>query len=181
MTKTKLNLGCGTNILLDYLNLDVSPLPGVDTVWDLAQYPWPLPSNHFAEIRAVHLLEHLPDTIKTMEELWRISAEGARIMIRTPYWNCWHSIGDPTHKRSFHQNSLDFFDPRKRSCRERPYYSRARFLIEKIYYWRPLFRERGWIRIRNPILKSLMGFFAHYINNIIWVLEFELRAVKPAR
>lgn len=178
LKNSKINLGCGTDALQGFLNVDKAPCPGVDLVHDLESYPWPFPDNQFEEVVAIHLLEHLPNTIQTLEELYRIAQNEARIVIRVPYWNCWHSIGDPTHLKAFHQKSFDFFDPRKRSCRERPYYSKARFNIEKVWFWRPLVAERGWIRIGNPVLKGILSFLARYLNNIIWVLEFQLRVIK---
>jgi len=176
--KEKLHLGCGNQILSGFLNVDLAPLPGVDVVHDLTQMPWPFHEGQFKEIIAVHLLEHLPNTVKVVEELWRIGRRDARLNIRVPYWNSHHSIADPTHIKLFNHKSLDFFDPRKRDCKERPYYSKARFIIEKIYYWRPLIGEKGWIRIGNPVLKKIMDFFATYLNNIIWVLEFDLKVIK---
>jgi hypothetical protein len=48
----------------------------------------------------------------------------------------------------------------------------ARFRIDKINYST---RIRGRVfSISNPIIKAILNFFATYLNNIIWALEFEL-------
>jgi SAM-dependent methyltransferase len=177
----KLNIGCGNDILEGYVNLDIAPLPGVDVVHDITKFPWPFESDSFTEVRLINVLEHLPDTVKTIEEVWRISKDSARIVIRVPYWNCWQSFADPTHKRLFHQRTFDFFDPTKKACQERPYYSKARFRGEKVHYWFPIVHfagGRGWVKASNKILKGLLSLLANYLNNIIWVLEFELIALK---
>lgn len=178
LAKKKLNLGCGTDIRPDYVNADVAALPGVEVVHNLSQFPWPFPDNQFDEIIIHHVLEHLPNLIAVMEELWRICRKDGTVFARVPYWNSWHGVGDPTHARFFFQRTFDFFDPGKRSCQTRPYYSKARFHIAKMYYWFPLFRERGWMKVGNPVFKGILGFLSKYLCNIIWVMEAHLKAIK---
>src|SRR5215216_1054863 len=96
--KDKLHLGCGNQILTGWLNHDLVALPGVDVTHDLALFPWPFESSQFNEVRMIHVLEHLPDTIKILEEIHRICAPGAKVTIRVPYWNSPDMITDPTHK-----------------------------------------------------------------------------------
>jgi hypothetical protein len=177
---TKLNLGCGNDIREDFVNLDIAPLPGVDVVCDIVQFPWNLASDRFEYIEAINILEHLPNTIATMEELWRISNNGATVLIRVPYWNSLDWASDPTHLRRFSQFSFNFFDPSTRQGKERPYYSTARFRIAEIAYWMPLApgREKYWVRVSNPLAKRIIGFFARYFCNVIWTIEFKLSALK---
>jgi len=99
----KLNLGCGTDIRPGYINVDVALLSGIDVVVDLSASPWPFRESVFDEIQMINVLEHLPGTIGAMEELHRISKPGGRIVIGVPYWNCWQSVADPTHKQRFQQ------------------------------------------------------------------------------
>lgn len=181
--RQKLNIGCGNDILQGCINLDTAALPGVDVVCDLTEFPWPFDDDRFEEIRMINVLEHLPDLMRTMEEVWRISRDGCRVVIRVPYWNCWQSIGDPTHLKMFHQQSFDFFDPQRKQCRERPYYTQARFKINNTRFWFPLFPfggGRGWVKINNRVLKGLLSFLAMYLSNIIWGLEFEMVVSKEA-
>jgi hypothetical protein len=175
----KLNVGCGNEILRGYVNLDIAELPGVDVVHDLNKLPWPFEDNRFEEIRIIHVLEHLPDTVRIMEELWRISNAGCKVIVCVPYWNSWRSVGDPTHVKGFHQKTFDFFDPNREHGKMRSYYTHARFEIAKISYWLHLLPQgRGWVCIGNGILKWVLAFFATYLNNIICAVEFELIALK---
>ncbi len=181
---TCLNVGCGNDILDGYINLDAVKLDGVDVVHDLTVFPWPFADDYFEEIRMINVLEHLPDTVKVMEELWRISKDGASVVIRVPYWNCWQSIGDPTHLKSFHQRTLDCFDPSTKQGMERSYYTKARFKINCIGYWVPLLPiedGRGWFKVTNPVAKLFMTALSTYLSNIIWGLEFELITLKHER
>jgi SAM-dependent methyltransferase len=173
--KTKLNVGCGTDIKPDYINLDVADLPGVDIAHDLTRFPWPFGDNSFEKIQLINVLEHLPDTISTLEELHRIARPDAKIIVRVPYWNSPDMLADPTHKRAFSERTLDFFDPACPECRDRPYYSRARFKIaRKSCYIKFFF----YLKISLPVLTGLLFFLARYLGAVVWVIEFELRVIK---
>jgi SAM-dependent methyltransferase len=160
------------------LNLDVAPLPGVDVVHDLERLPWPFDDNSFEEIVLINVLEHLSDTISVMEELHRISRPGGLIRIRVPYWNSPDAISDPTHKRFFNEHTFDFFDPRTRSGRERPYYSTARFHIDELFFYTRVVAGLPYLQIRRRPLKSAMVFLARRLGAVIWVEEVVLRALK---
>lgn len=177
INSTKLNLGCGTDIKPDYVNLDGVPLEGVDIVHNLEIFPYPFEDDTFEEIIAINVLEHLPDTIKVMEELWRISRNGAKVVIRIPYWNSIDFVTDPTHKKLFNEYTFEFFDPLNARCRRRPYYSKARFCILKEYFY--IFLPRlGYVKLQNPIAKRFLSALAHYLCNIIRVLEYTFTVVK---
>ncbi len=174
--KTRLNMGCGTDIRAGYVNLDSAQLDGVDVVHSLENFPYPFADDTFDEIIAINVLEHLADTIAVLDEMWRICAPGARVTIRVPYWNSMDSITDPTHKKFFNQHTFDFFDPAHKRCRNRPYYAAARFRVETVYYYVKLLK---YFKVRNPLAKAVIGLAAHHLNNVIWVIEFDLVALKP--
>ena len=44
-----------------------------------------------------------PYAVKVMEEIWRISRNNAKVIIRVPYWNSSDCITDPTHRKQFNQ------------------------------------------------------------------------------
>jgi predicted SAM-dependent methyltransferase len=95
----KLNLGCGNDIKEGYINVDLYN-PKADIIWDLNKFPWPFGDNEFDEIYAAHILEHLNDTVRAMEEIWRISKRGAKVIIKVPHFSTtW--FGNPTHVQAF--------------------------------------------------------------------------------
>ena len=55
MRRSKLNLGCGTDIRPHYVNSDVAALDGVDTVHDLESFPYPFEDNTYDEIVAINV------------------------------------------------------------------------------------------------------------------------------
>jgi predicted SAM-dependent methyltransferase len=97
---TTLNVGCGTDIRVDCINLDRSPLPGVDVLHDLAELPFPFPAGRFDRIICQDVLEHL-EIVSTMRELHRILMPGGVLEIRVPHFTSFNTYGDPTHLRGF--------------------------------------------------------------------------------
>lgn len=124
---TKLNLGCGKDIKPDYINLDSFKLAGVDIVHNLEKYPWPLKDNSFEEVYCDNVLEHLSSTIKPLEELWRISKNKSKIIIKVPIFPGTGAAADPTHKQFFTYTTFNYFRPEDGLN----YYSKARFKIFK--------------------------------------------------
>lgn len=106
----KLNIGCGRNAMEGYVNLDSADLPGVDVVADLLE-PLPFEDDTFDEIYGSHVIEHIsgPDSLKLMEELWRITKNGGTATFETPYGSSDDAWEDPTHVRPLFPNSYSYF------------------------------------------------------------------------
>jgi predicted SAM-dependent methyltransferase len=58
---TKLNFGCGEEIMEGFVNMDILKLEGVDVAHDFNKFPYPFKDNEFDEIYTSHVLEHLED------------------------------------------------------------------------------------------------------------------------
>src|ERR1051325_5898267 len=99
----KLNLGCGSKALEGFVNVDKYRTDATDLVLDLETTPWPWPSDCAEEVRFIHSLEHMGhDTevcLGIMRELYRVCADGAKIVIHAPHPRCDDYLGDPTHVR----------------------------------------------------------------------------------
>lgn len=171
----KLLLGCGISSKPGFVNVDIAQIPGVDVVCDLTQFPWPFEDSSFDLIEMPAVLEHLPDTIRTLEEVHRIAAPGAKVVIIVPFYNSIDYGGDPTHHHGFTQTSLNYLDPSTNFGSKMHYYSTARFSIARVHYWTVFWK---WIKVRNPIGKAILGAGAFFLCNIIRDLEFELKAIK---
>jgi SAM-dependent methyltransferase len=178
----RLHLGCGRKIMPGWINVDSVQLSGVDVVHNLSQFPWPFDNESIHAVYMRNVLEHLPDTIKTMEELYRICRPGANVYIAVPYWNSFESITDPTHIHSFNEYTFEFFDPSHWRCKKRSYYSFARFRIEKIGYrilpFKPAMKipyiTREYI-VYDSFWKRILQILSSYFNNIIISLEVYLK------
>lgn len=166
----KLDLGCGTAKTKNSIGVDKFLLPGVDVVAQLDEYPYPFVNDVFDEIYMNDIIEHLPDTIRTMEEIYRISKPNAKIYIRTINWNSHYNAMDPTHVKTFHERTFDFFG----HYQGREYYSKARFDISSVKYG---YNDRAKLIFRS---EKLMKYLSHFLNNVLESLYFELKVVKNA-
>jgi SAM-dependent methyltransferase len=105
----KLTIGCGKRPCKGYYNTDLLKLQGVDQVLNLDKFPYKLPKNHFTEIIADNVLEHVDDFCKTLKEIHKLLAPGGKLIIRVPHFTYSGAYTDPTHKHFFTYHSFDYF------------------------------------------------------------------------
>lgn len=103
----KLNLGCCDAHVRDFVNVDRVPPAG--QIVDLARAPWPWEDSSVEAIRAHDIIEHLPDKIQTMNEIWRVLKPGGRADIVVPTIDGPGAWQDPTHVSFWHRNSFFYF------------------------------------------------------------------------
>ncbi|HUE64246.1 MAG TPA: methyltransferase domain-containing protein [Rhizomicrobium sp.] len=107
----KLNLGCGSQILDGWVNVDKFGTP--DQILDLETFPWPWADNSADEILLNHVLEHLgqkPEVfIAIMRELYRVCRNGATLHIRVPHPRHDTFLMDPTHVRPIMVATMEMF------------------------------------------------------------------------
>lgn len=79
---TKLNLGCGTDIRNDFINVDIKALPGVNVIADVTELE--LKNNSIDFIVAQHLLEFIPrkKLISLLQKLYSFLTSGGYLEIR---------------------------------------------------------------------------------------------------
>lgn len=99
----KLNLGSGTDYREDYINVDDSSsnLCRPDIIWNLTEFPWPFDDNSADEIYMNQVLEHLPDTTRTLQEIRRILKVGGLFHGSVPYGRSYCAIVHWQHYRYF--------------------------------------------------------------------------------
>lgn len=173
----KLNVGCGTDFREGWINLDNFDDERIDVRHDLETYPYPFEDGDLDEIMAINVLEHIANPLLVIEELHKITTNNGKIVIRVPYYNSKDMGTDPTHKNFFSENSFDYFDPSKRHCKNRPYYSTARFQILKTSAYVNVLAMK-YVKISSPFLLKPLFYFAGIFGNIVSVVEFELKCLK---
>lgn len=105
---TKLNLGSGGDYREGqaWHNVDVRAAVGPDERVDLNEYPWPWPDDSWAHVLASHVVEHLDDQHRALQELARITAPGGTVRIRAPHWHSASMAIDPTHTQPLDPRTL---------------------------------------------------------------------------
>ena len=175
----KLNIGSGHHRAEGWTNLDRSLEVKPDILFDLNDIPGkqiPLLSSSVDVFLCSHILEHLPNILPVMQELYRIAKPKASMCVRVPYGGSDIAYEDPTHCRYFFENSMSYFG--------QPAYARAD------YGYRGDWRELNRIIVLHPKVKEVFTKaptseelieFVGSARNVATELIFELEAVKPAR
>ncbi|MFC1884327.1 methyltransferase domain-containing protein [Thermodesulfobacteriota bacterium] len=166
----KIYFGCGKHKKEGYVNVDIVQLPTVDVVHNMNVFPYPFEDNSADEILLIHILEHLPDTIKVMEEVWRICKNSALVKIDVPYYNSPGAFHDPTHIKFFTEHTFDYFTSDiTNPLSQYNYYSVARFnILSIIAYQKPIF---------NFLPRKIQWLLAHHLGTV-HNLSFVLQALK---
>ena len=101
-----LDVGCGPNKTPGAIGVDMNPATSADVIAHCDQGALPFADNSFDEVRAIHLIEHVADVLKTMEEFHRITRPGGIIYLVTPHYTDFSYFRDPTHR--WHLNTFSF-------------------------------------------------------------------------
>lgn len=149
----KINLGAGSVPEDGWVNVDMLPLRGIDIVHNLGVYPWPFESGSATNIKAVDVLEHLPNytddhrpgVVAFVEECWRVLGPDGVLYIQTPRFDAAFLWDDPTHVKGFTEHSFDFFDAETAYGATTGFYSEARFHRERVDTLENL-NLRFWLR-----------------------------------
>lgn len=83
MGKIRLNLGCGHDLRMGYINSDLYD-PAADVKLDSSNLPYE--NNSVDEILAYHIIEHFPyrQSLNTLSEWYRVLKAGGKLRIETP-------------------------------------------------------------------------------------------------
>ena len=174
----KLNLGCGKDIkkstdYIEWINIDMFKLDGIDIRHDLTKFPYPFKDNEFDEILSLGTLELIDaNFIKIMEELHRICKKGAILKIRSPVFPNMCSAQDPLTRKFMTWNTFEYFDPDHGY-----YYSKAKFKTKKRKYIYSLSQKLRWLSFFPnlfPVFYTRFLFNLFPSNNIY----YELMVVK---
>jgi len=170
-----LDLGCGARKIEGAVGMDQEPLQNVDVVHNLDAFPYPQESSSFDRIVLRHVLEHLDDVIKVMNEVHRIGKPDGMVEIHTPHFTSLNAYNDPTHKHFFSLLAFDFF------CggTAHGYLVKSPFeMVERrVSFW-PLHDKLGftpyhWLGLRW-LAEKHPNFFERFLAFIFPIMEFRV-------
>lgn len=104
----KLNLGANDRRVEGFTSVDI--VQPADEIADLTQR-WPWEDSSVIEVVAYDIFEHMPDKRHSMNELWRVLANGGRATIEVP--NACRGAGgfqDPTHVSYWTANDFEYYE-----------------------------------------------------------------------
>ena len=116
MKMKKLNIGCGNKYEDGWVNCDVSKKVKADYYFDCGKDKFPFKDNTFEEVKAEMVFEHLPNydaRVHFLKEIYRISKNGARVLLSVPHFSSSSAWSDLQHVRPFGYNSLDYLSVNK--------------------------------------------------------------------
>ena len=84
----KLNLGCGTNRIEGFINVDIDPSVGADENFSLLG-KFPYADESIAEVVAYHILEHIPKHFHSQiySEIYRVLEPTGKLTLSFPEWS----------------------------------------------------------------------------------------------
>jgi SAM-dependent methyltransferase len=172
-----LDVGCGINKKPGAIGIDRNPASRADVLCELDRFPYPFRDSSFDALQAIHVIEHVSDVIRTMEEFHRLVCAGGEVSIVTPHYTDFSSFCDPTHRWHLNSFSLRYFGPDHGGF---GYYSTARFQeisvrVKLLAFWRWL----GFELLVNTFPRY-RRFWEHYLCFVVRgkVIEWRLRVLK---
>ena len=147
----KLNLGCGNEKLKDCINVDNNQNCTPDVIHNLNEFPYPFDNEEFDEIYLDHVIEHLDNPLSVLQEIFRISKNGTKVVIRCPHFSC--NWLHPGHKSAI---GINLFNYLGKDGDER--YGNTDFKVDTIHLF--------WIRNKNENLKN-RNFLIKALNKLI--------------
>jgi len=170
-----LDLGCG---VCKYKGSSKDKIIGVDRVktscTDVVcdvEKKLPFKNNEFDKVIAIHILEHVSDLVKVMEEIWRVCKPNAEIFVNVPYFTSSGAYDDPTHKRFFTYYTFDYFTQKFKIYNPD---IKAKFgILEKriMFFGENLPPNMKWLqpieKIINPIINKIPMFYEAYLSHFI--------------
>jgi SAM-dependent methyltransferase len=172
-----LDVGCGINKLPGAIGVDRNPRSRADVLCDLDRFPYPFRDSSFDRLQAVHVIEHVSDVLRTMEEFHRLVRPGGSIFLATPHYTDFSSFCDPTHRWHLNSFSFRYFGEDNAGY---GYYSGIRLREKKVRLrLLALWRYMGFELLVNAFPR-FRRFWEHYLCFVVRgkVMEFEFEVLK---
>lgn len=187
-----LDLGCGANKWKSkgdtVIGIDCVKMDGIDVVWDINKIPLPFKDGEFDVIITRHVLEHITELPKMLDELHRILKIGGKLRIWVPHYSSPLAYTCPEHVKFFSIQMFDFYYPKERAIAPSYWDSNPGFrLTKKRLNYTAEFATNSAMKalgnILNPIINWNHKFFEKFLAGIIICDEcyFELTKISSSK
>ena len=178
-----LDVGCGSNKHPGAIGLDNNPRTDADVIHDLGVVPYPFETDEFDRIVSNHVVEHVPDVMAFVSELYRITKNGGHIKLLTPHYTNPDWATDPTHRNHINSYTFNTFIADRQVF---DFYTDVRLKPLRTYVslanlWRALGIEfLVNLDQKSPKFRFTRKFWEFYLSNIFRgkELQFEFEVIK---
>jgi SAM-dependent methyltransferase len=104
------NIGAGRTYVPGFVNVDLSER--ADISLNLSTDKLPFPDDSVRTVFSDHTLEHVPDYLFALSEIFRVLQHDGVLLLKLPYVTLTElHLVNPYHHHNFSERSFDFFDP----------------------------------------------------------------------
>jgi SAM-dependent methyltransferase len=103
----KLNLGCGDEYKVGWINVDHRDNIKKDVKHDLNKFPYPFKKGYIDFCFMKGTITFLKDPIKVLKEMARITKKNGKIVVITPHAISYAHLSGVGHETNFTENSFD--------------------------------------------------------------------------
>jgi SAM-dependent methyltransferase len=137
-----------------FVNLDVTPAPGVDLIANAARLPFEQASVD--SIACLALLEHVPDPDRVVAEMFRVLKPEAEVQVVVPFCHPYHAFPADYSRFSYERLALMFgdFHQVEIGIRTGPTVTMLTFTI---YFLKLILPVHGGSPIRRAINRLIVG------------------------
>jgi len=167
-SEVRLNIGAGHTFIPGFKNIDISNK--ADITLDIGKDKLPFEDNSVDMIFSYHTLEHIPDYLFALSEIYRVLKHGGRFLVGLPYVTLteFHLV-NPYHLHNFNEFSFDFFDEKKLKGSA---VEENRILFRKVFH---RFHYIGIFKLLPPPFRS---WCRRHLFNVVRKIDYGLIAIK---
>lgn len=139
----KLNIGAGSDRLPGFIHIDIDPTTKPDILCDIEK-GLPFDDNAIDKIKCSHTLEHINNILFVLREFYRVSKNGAKIIIVVPLMDA----SDMTHVRFFNEHTF-------RTLTEPYYWDKPYYFVGKYKELSRSFRQLSTCREMKVVFEII--------------------------
>lgn len=168
----RLDLGCSYHKRDGYLGVDILKAEGVDVVCDACHMPFE--DNTVEEIYSSYALEHIPDNLAVIKEMYRICKPDSKIRLILPHATCPAFYDDLTHYHKYTTRTWEHYDHDWHDLTGHPNYLpevNLKLLRFELRWWPPQVIARKNSFLKRLILKTLNQVISRFANSAPFLCE----------
>lgn len=166
--RVNLNLGAGKSYIPGFVNIDISDVAEIQL--NLSEEKLPFEDDSVDMIFSYHTLEHVPNYLFALSEIYRVLKDGGILLVGLPYVTLteYHLV-NPYHLHNFNEHSFSFFDSLKLkgSAEE-----------DDTISFKEVFHRFHYIGFFNLLPPPFRGWCRRHLFNVVRKIDYGLIAVK---